>query len=100
MPNNNYRNGANRERRIMKKLTAEGWFCIRSAGSHSPVDIIAFKSGDQEMTEKLGRAPKYLHLSGLTIRFIQSKATGYLTPAERAKKEELEHRLGIVIEVL
>jgi len=36
-----YRNGAARERRIMKKLEKEGWFCIRSAGSHSPIDIIA-----------------------------------------------------------
>jgi|GEM_PF-6243736 len=39
--NRNYNNGARRERRIMKKLEQEGWFCIRSAGSHSPIDIIA-----------------------------------------------------------
>jgi len=39
--NKNYINGAARERRIMKKLEKEGWFCIRSAGSHSPIDIIA-----------------------------------------------------------
>ena len=39
--NKNYKNGAARERRIMKKLEKEGWFCIRSAGSHSPIDIIA-----------------------------------------------------------
>jgi len=39
--NKNYNNGARRERRIMKKLEQEGWFCIRSAGSHSPIDIIA-----------------------------------------------------------
>jgi len=39
--NKNYINGARRERRIMKKLEQEGWFCIRSAGSHSPIDIIA-----------------------------------------------------------
>jgi len=39
--NRNYNNGARRERRIMKKLEKEGWFCIRSAGSHSPIDIIA-----------------------------------------------------------
>ena len=39
--NKNYRNGVKREYRIMKKLEKEGWFCVRSAGSHSPIDIIA-----------------------------------------------------------
>ena len=78
--NKNYNNGARRERRIMKKLEKEGWFCIRSAGSHSPIDIIAIKSGQ--------------------FRFIQSKKTGYLTPQERKEKEELEQKLGINIEVM
>jgi len=39
--NKNYKKGAAREYRIIKKLEQEGWFCIRSAGSHSPIDIIA-----------------------------------------------------------
>jgi len=39
--NRNYKRGAAREYRIIKKLEKEGWFCIRSAGSHSPIDIIA-----------------------------------------------------------
>jgi len=78
--NKNYNNGARRERRIMKKLEQEGWFCIRSAGSHSPIDIIAIKSGQ--------------------FRFIQSKKTGYLSPQERKEKEELEQKLGINIEVM
>jgi len=58
-----YKNGAARERRIMKKLEQEGWFCIRSAGSHSPIDIIAMislaeyikqidKKGEKEKWEK------------------------------------------------
>ena len=34
------------------------------------------------------------------VRFIQSKKTGYLTPQERAEKEELEQKLGISIEVI
>jgi Holliday junction resolvase len=78
--NKNYNNGVRRERRIIKKLEKEGWFYIRSAGSHSPIDIIAIKSGQ--------------------FRFIQSKKTGYLSPKERAEKEELEQKLGINIEVM
>ena len=78
--NKNYINGARRERRIMKKLEQEGWFCVRSAGSHGLIDIIAIKSGQ--------------------FRFIQSKKSGYLTPQERREKEELEQKLGINIEVL
>ena len=81
-----YKNGAARERRIMKKLEQEGWFCIRSAGSHSPIDIIALKKGD--------------FLYGLVAKFIQSKKTGYLTPQERMEKEGLEQKLGIKIEVI
>ena len=71
----------------MKKLEKEGWFCIRSAGSHSPIDIIAIKS-----------LPK--SRGWLLLKFIQSKKTGYLTPQERAEKEKLEQKLGISIEVM
>jgi len=85
--NKNYNNGARRERRIMKKLEQEGWFCIRSAGSHSPIDIIAIKS-----------LPK--SRGWLLLKFIQSKKTGYLSPQERKEKEELEQKLGINIEVM
>ena len=68
----------------MKKLEKEGWFCIRSAGSHSPIDIIAMLPvGDR-----------------VFVRFIQSKKTGYLTPQERKEKEKLEQKLGISIEVM
>jgi Holliday junction resolvase len=84
--NRNYKSGAAREYRIMKKLEKEGWFCIRSAGSHSPIDIIALR--------------RNLLLDILEIRFIQSKKTGYLSPQERAEKEELENKLGIKIEVI
>ena len=70
----------------MKKLEKEGWFCVRSAGSHSPIDIIALK--------------RNLLLDVLSIRFIQSKKTGYLSPQERKEKEEIENKLGIIIEVI
>jgi len=128
--NKNYKNGAAREYRIMKKLEQEGWFCIRSAGSHSPIDIIAMmpiaehikhldKKAEkekwdkedwqkaQEQADKLSimRPNQDLYLSfdevlAVVVRFIQSKKTGYLTPQEHREKEELEHKLGIKIEVM
>ena len=74
-----YKNGVAREYRIMKKLEKEGLFYIRSAGSHSSIDIMAMK-----------HLPKYEALplcsiisqSEIIFRFIQSKKTGYLTPQE------------------
>jgi len=89
--NKNYINGAAREYRIMKKLEKEGWFCIRSAGSHSPIDIIVIKP----LQEAEGNNPP-----SILLRFIQSKKSGYLTPQERREKEELEQKLGIKIEVM
>jgi Holliday junction resolvase-like predicted endonuclease len=40
-----YARGAAFERRVQAELEAEGYATIRSAGSHSPVDIIAVKHG-------------------------------------------------------
>lgn len=38
--NNNYRNGRAREYRIQNKLRAEGFVCLRTAGSHGFCDLI------------------------------------------------------------
>jgi len=95
--NKNYKSGAAREYRIMKRLEEEGWFCIRSAGSHSPIDIIAIKRLYGFSTIPKGTIVNNL---GTVIRFIQSKKTGYLSPQERKEKEEIENKLGIIIEVM
>jgi len=126
--NRNYKNGAAREYRIMKKLEKEGWFCIRSAGSHSPIDIIAMmpiaehlklldkkaekeKWGNEEWQRAQEQANKFnIMMSNkpsvvneqikVIVRFIQSKKTGYLTPMELAEKKKLEQKLGINIEIM
>lgn len=41
-----YRRGRALEYRVMELLKAEGWFCFRSAASHSPVDVVAGKGGE------------------------------------------------------
>lgn len=40
-----YRAGRALEYRAIEKLRKEGWLCIRSAASHSPIDIVAGKEG-------------------------------------------------------
>ena len=52
----NYYKGRAREYRVLQKLRSEGWFCTRSAASHSPVDIFAGKGGQTLMIQvKSGR---------------------------------------------
>jgi Holliday junction resolvase len=41
----NYSNGANFERAVKKDLQAHGWFVVRAAGSHGPVDLTAQAPG-------------------------------------------------------
>jgi hypothetical protein len=45
MPNARYNRGSGWELNITKRLTAFGFVCIRSAGSHSPIDVVAFDQG-------------------------------------------------------
>jgi len=42
----NYINGRAREYRIMNKLKEKGWVVCRTAGSHSPIDLIAINPKD------------------------------------------------------
>jgi Holliday junction resolvase len=53
----NYYKGRAREYRVLQTLRHDGWFCARSAASHSPVDIFAGKDGRTLMIQvKSGRA--------------------------------------------
>ena len=40
----NYSRGANFERRVKKHMEDAGWICFRSAGSHSPADLVCLKA--------------------------------------------------------
>ena len=42
----NYSRGANFERRVKKHLEGRGFFVLRTAGSHSPVDLLAMRQGE------------------------------------------------------
>jgi Holliday junction resolvase len=65
----NYSRGANFERRVAKYFEKRGWFVIRSAGSHSPIDLVALKAGE--------------------VKLIQCKIDGVLSSAERQQLHEL-----------
>lgn len=66
MPNKKYINGRRNEYKIMHRLQKEGFIAFRSAGSHSPFDVVG------------------VHLKKRLIIFIQSK-TGYISKREQAE---------------
>lgn len=53
-----YARGAIYERTVKKELEREGFFVIRSAGSKSPVDLVAIKGGFFELIQCATRRPK------------------------------------------
>lgn len=66
MAHRNYKNGADKERRIVKKFRDNGCLAFRSAGSHSPIDCFILDTQKHE------------------IKLIQSKI-GYLSPKQRGE---------------
>ncbi|MEM3895376.1 hypothetical protein [Thermofilum sp.] len=76
----NYAIGRAKEYRVKRKLEKEGYFVLRSSGSHSPVDLIAIKNGQ--------------------VRLIQCKKRKYLSPKEKMDKEKVEKITGYIIEIL
>ena len=58
-----YANGAAFERTVMGDLMADGWVCVRSAGSHSAADLVAMRAGWDPL-------------------MVQVKASGDISPAE------------------
>jgi Holliday junction resolvase len=52
MPNKNYVNGRAFEYRIKKEYEAMGYLVFRTAGSHSPADLIAFPKMSDWFTGK------------------------------------------------
>ena len=50
MPNKNYVKGRRKEYKICKELKEQGYDIVqRSAGSHSPVDVFAFRKSDRKV---------------------------------------------------
>ena len=58
----NYTRGRQFEYRTKKKLEAEGWVVFRSAGSHSPADLIALRTGEVMLVQCKGYEGKVAHV--------------------------------------
>jgi len=54
-----YRRGRDFEYRVQRRLVAAGWRVVRSAGSHSPADLVAWDPGGScwLVQAKLARPP-------------------------------------------
>ena len=62
MANQHYMSGRRFEYKVYHDLTGRGYYCVRAAGSHSKIDILAVK--------------------GDVCLLIQCKANGAISPAE------------------
>ena len=72
MPNNNlnYKKGRALEYECKKVLEGMGYFCVRSAGSHSPADLVAAKRGQILLVQ----VQKQSHLSREKERALKAAA--------------------------
>jgi len=68
----NYRRGYEIERKLKHRLEREGYYVIRSAGSHGAIDIFAMNS-----------------IEGLAIQVKRSKVNKVLYPKEMAEMKML-----------
>ena len=76
-----YSDGRKLEYATVAALEADGYWCIRAAGSKGLSDIVAMKAGPV-----LGMASETL--------FVQCKLTGAMTPGERNSLSSLARQLG------
>jgi len=76
MPNKNYRKGVRKEYKIVNREKARGRLSFRSAGSHSPVDVVSV-----DFVHRL-------------IKFIQSKPDSMSDNAKRKLEMENRHLNG------
>lgn len=74
-----YRRGATFEYAVCKALSAMGYDTQRTAGSHSPVDIIAVHKVEPE-----------------SLLFLQAKLSGTITKAKKQEFREFCQRAGAI----
>lgn len=97
MSNAAYNRGAQREREWVRKLRESGWFAVRTAGSHSPCDVVACKRGEIAFYQlKSGRRrwPARDERFALSVEAERAGAVPYIVfwepgkPPERVPKSE------------
>ena len=78
MPNKNYITGRRFEYKVRDEWRAKGYVALRSAGSHSPYDVIALQPCDEYSVHT------EIHL-GIEYRTIVTPITGYAIQCKRRK---------------
>ena len=58
MPNRSYTKGANHERELVNSARQAGHFALRSAGSHSPIDVIRIIGSRLELIQVKSKRSK------------------------------------------
>ena len=85
MPNPKYQKGYRKERKIVNMARGLGWIAFRSAGSHSPIDVVIIDPKNK------------------TVRFIQCKSDK-LHKSQKLKlekeMEDLDGRFTSTFEVI
>lgn len=76
----NYKKGADLERYVVHIYRQLGWFAIRSAGSHSPVDVVAVPH----------------EVSDYYIHFVQCKSDGRIAKQDIETLLDLKEQYDIV----
>lgn len=69
----NYARGADFERRVKRRLEDDGWLVLRTAGSHSPIDLFAGKLGFEPLAIQCKSGKKKMS--------VKEKATLYQAAA-------------------
>jgi len=80
MPNKNYLKGVRKERKLVNEARERGLLSFRSAGSHSPIDVVIVDKEDRRIT------------------FVQCKPDS-MSRNQRAKIEKEQERLNGFFEV-
>ena len=78
MKTTNYKRGYAFERKVMQMFKDAGWVCARTAGSHSPVDVIAINPNTMEVKLVQCKA-SYLTEKGIKKEVEKIKTTGLHT---------------------
>lgn len=110
----NYQRGASFERRVKALLEGEGFAVVRSAGSHSPADLVAMRNGELVIVQckrdgklgpsewnefvafcaKAGGVPILASVDGRNV--LLERITGMKAGGRRQPKERWEYVNGDV----
>jgi len=76
MPNNNYVKGRYKEYKIVHKEKALGRLAFRSAGSHSPIDVISIDTENKVIRLIQSKPDDYSELNIRRLKIINHKLNG------------------------